>query len=468
MVRGEAGVRRRGVTGNADVPGPSAGNAVPLRRSSRRRRRRPQERNADNVLALVSVRKAGEGGVIPSSSAGAASASARGDTVVGLEEETAAVDVATQEDVAAVPDGARDDGGIDDAIRLQSPSECAAEPSGAGGEGPGRDGDEGTVDGAEAAELGDRSSTSSPSSSSPDEDALWFSRFRFMDGLGSVMETLAGRGWGTGPGGEERRKMTERMVTNVGALLVFGGIVFTFFVTADGDRWRGWTIWEILLRLPVANWERYAQSVVVRPLITKSVISGFVYALGDLIAQKVEGSSISELDMRRVARSGVLGLAFQAPIYHYYYELTEMALPTEGGVGNAIAKVCLDQTVAIALWNALYFLIIGAMTSKPLDETTELIKKSAWPLLVNGWKLWPAAHVVTYTVIPVEHRLLWVDFVEIIWVVILSFTGSQLSKDAEEEGPSIEDVGVACEVTATLLEQQESEVKFIEEDELML
>ena len=219
----------------------------------------------------------------------------------------------------------------------------------------------------------------------------------------------------------------------------------------------------------MANWERYAAAVVERPLVTKSIISGFVYALGDLIAQKVEGSSLSELDMRRVARSGALGLAFQAPIYHYYYELTEMALPTEGGLRNAVAKVMLDQTAAIATWNAIYFLVIGAMTAKPLGETTELIKKSAWPLLVNGWKLWPAAHVVTYTVVPVEHRLLWVDFVEIIWVVILSFTGSQLSKDADGEGPSIEDIGVACEVTATLLEQQEADpAALIEEDELGL
>lgn len=37
-----------------------------------------------------------------------------------------------------------------------------------------------------------------------------------------------------------------------------------------------------------------------------------------------------------------------------------------------------------------------------------------------GWKLWPFAHVITYGVIPVEQRLLWVDCVELIWVTILS------------------------------------------------
>lgn len=43
-----------------------------------------------------------------------------------------------------------------------------------------------------------------------------------------------------------------------------------------------------------------------------------------------------------------------------------------------------------------------------------------WFFLQAGWKLWPFAHLITYGVIPVEQRLLWVDCVELIWVTILS------------------------------------------------
>ena len=223
------------------------------------------------------------------------------------------------------------------------------------------------------------------------------------------------------------------MVTNLGGFLLLGSIAFAFFVTVDGERWRGWTVWEILSRIPISNWERYCRNVVERPLITKAIISGFVYSIGDLIAQKVEGYSVRELDFKRMLRSGVIGLAFQAPLYHYYYEITEFLLPTDGGARNLVGKIVLDQTVTIATWNALYFLIMGAMTSKPVDESVDLIKKSAWPLMLNGWKLWPAAHIITYAIIPKQHRLLYVDIIEIVWVVILSFTGSQMSKDEEHD-----------------------------------
>lgn len=43
-----------------------------------------------------------------------------------------------------------------------------------------------------------------------------------------------------------------------------------------------------------------------------------------------------------------------------------------------------------------------------------------WFAKQAGWKLWPFAHLITYGVIPVEQRLLWVDCVELIWVTILS------------------------------------------------
>ncbi|KAJ0578610.1 hypothetical protein HanIR_Chr05g0249861 [Helianthus annuus] len=37
-----------------------------------------------------------------------------------------------------------------------------------------------------------------------------------------------------------------------------------------------------------------------------------------------------------------------------------------------------------------------------------------------GWKLWPFAHIIKYDVVPIEQRFLWVDCVELVWVITLS------------------------------------------------
>lgn len=59
-----------------------------------------------------------------------------------------------------------------------------------------------------------------------------------------------------------------------------------------------------------------------------------------------------------------------------------------------------------------------------------------WPCdLQAGWKLWPFAHLITYGLVPVEQRLLWVDCVEILWVTILSmFANEKSEKRLEAEG----------------------------------
>jgi protein Mpv17 len=42
-------------------------------------------------------------------------------------------------------------------------------------------------------------------------------------------------------------------------------------------------------------------------------------------------------------------------------------------------------------------------------------------------------HVITYGLIPVENRLLWVDAVEIVWVTILASTASSSPPPPGEE-----------------------------------
>ena len=82
--------------------------------------------------------------------------------------------------------------------------------------------------------------------------------------------------------------------------------------------------------------------------------------------------------------------------------------------------VILDQTTWGPFWNNSYILLLGLMKRESLTSIWSDVKRTTIPLIVSGLKLWPLAHCVTYGLIPVENRLLWVDFVEILWVTILA------------------------------------------------
>mmetsp|Transcript_30917 Transcript_30917/g.52833 ORF Transcript_30917/g.52833 Transcript_30917/m.52833 type:complete len:106 (-) Transcript_30917:155-472(-) len=89
---------------------------------------------------------------------------------------------------------------------------------------------------------------------------------------------------------------------------------------------------------------------------------------------------------------------------------------------------------------AAYIVLLGVMQLQKPGQVWSDIKRTTIPLIVSGLKLWPLAHCVTYGLVPVENRLLWVDLVEIIWVTILA---TQASGAGDNEKLADQDDAVA-------------------------
>ncbi|KAL8140451.1 hypothetical protein V2J09_006472 [Rumex salicifolius] len=206
---------------------------------------------------------------------------------------------------------------------------------------------------------------------------------------------------------------------NAGIVLAAGTFAITKLLTIDHDYWQGWTLYEIVRYAPEHNWIAYEQALETNPVLAKMVISGIVYFLGDWIAQCVEGKPLFEFDRTRMFRSGLVGFTLHGSLSHYYYHICEALFPFQGWWVVPV-KIAFDQTVWSAIWNSIYFTLLGILRRESPANIVQELKNTFWPMLTAGWKLWPFAHLITYGVIPVEQRLLWVDCVELIWVTILS------------------------------------------------
>lgn len=95
---------------------------------------------------------------------------------------------------------------------------------------------------------------------------------------------------------------------------------------------------------------------------------------------------------------------------------------------------------------SIYYALLGAFKFESPAEIARTIRETWFQCLSAGWKLWPFAHIITYGVIPQEHRLLWVDAVEIVWVTLLSYIASQYTKkrDSPEAVAEAEEMSVAA------------------------
>ncbi|XP_039014784.1 peroxisomal membrane protein 2-like [Hibiscus syriacus] len=219
-------------------------------------------------------------------------------------------------------------------------------------------------------------------------------------------------------GDDDVKKMSSRAI-NASIVLGFGTLAVSKLLTIDHDYWHGWTLYEVLRYVPEHNWIAYEQALKANPVIAKMAISGIVYSIGDWIAQCYEGKPLFDFDLTRMFRSGLVGFTLHGSLSHYYYQFCEDLFPFDDW-WVVPAKVIFDQTVWASIWNSIYFVVLGFLRFESSDNIYKELKATFWPMLTAGWKLWPFAHLITYGVIPVEQRLLWVDCVELIWVTILS------------------------------------------------
>ncbi|KAK9285370.1 hypothetical protein L1049_024561 [Liquidambar formosana] len=232
-------------------------------------------------------------------------------------------------------------------------------------------------------------------------------------------------------GDDDSDRLLSRAI-NASIVLAGGTIAITRLLTIDHDYWQGWTLYEILRYAPEHNWIAYEEALKTNPVFAKMVISGIVYSVGDWIAQCYEGKPLLEFDRTRMFRSGLVGFSLHGSLSHYYYQFCEVLFPFKDW-WVVPAKIAFDQTAWAAVWNSIYFVVLGFLRLESPTNIFSELKATFWPMLTAGWKLWPFAHLITYGVIPVEQRLLWVDCVELIWVTILSTYSNEKSEARTSE-----------------------------------
>jgi len=167
-------------------------------------------------------------------------------------------------------------------------------------------------------------------------------------------------------------------------------------------------------------YQAYEAAALARPLATKSATSAVAYFLGDLLSQ-VSVRSSRPVDRGRVARATFAGAVSHGPQLHYWSIIMDRHINVAGPPWvSLLAKVVLDQTIFSLYLNGAYCFLTESLQGRSLRAIANKIRAAAWPCLSAGWRFWPAAHSLTYSIVPQHLRVLWVDILEVMWVAILA------------------------------------------------
>ena len=237
------------------------------------------------------------------------------------------------------------------------------------------------------------------------------------------------------------------VIINTSILILAIVIVIERILSVDTGITRGWSPTEVAERIPLDVWRSYNNILSMAPLQTKAVTSATVYTIGDILSQRQEGSDIGSLDRPRILRSLIAGLIGHGPMSHIWYHVSEDFFENTLHLSawwDFIPKVIVDQTVFGPFWNNSYIILLGIMQLQSPSQIWNDMKRTTLPLIISGLKLWPFVHCITYGLIPVENRLLWVDAVEIVWVMILAGEASGNTLEGGDEANE-SDISVALD-----------------------
>ncbi|XP_059634965.1 uncharacterized protein LOC132277202 isoform X2 [Cornus florida] len=192
-------------------------------------------------------------------------------------------------------------------------------------------------------------------------------------------------------------------------------------------------------------WKWYQNCLSVHPVKTQVISSGFLWGVGDIVAQSITHSTAKKhlqisdageefkINWKRVAITSMFGFGFVGPAGHFWYQgldrLIRFRLQLQPKSVRFVAtKVALDGLIFGPFDLLVFFTYMGFSAGKNAAQVKEDVKRDFLPALILEGGVWPAVQVLNFRYVPVKYQLLYVNIFCLLDSAFLSWLEQQ--KDA--------------------------------------
>ncbi|XP_026178622.1 peroxisomal membrane protein 2 [Mastacembelus armatus] len=162
------------------------------------------------------------------------------------------------------------------------------------------------------------------------------------------------------------------------------------------------------------------------PILTKSVTSGILSALGNLLSQFVEarkkaknGALVNEIDMAGATRYAIFGLFITGPVSHYFYQLMEVWMPTTDPY-CIVKRLLLDRLIFAPGFLLIFYFVMNILEAKGFEDFGKKMRRSYWTALKMNWKAWTPFTFINVNFVPVQFRVLFANMIALFWYAYLA------------------------------------------------
>ncbi|KAK4105676.1 hypothetical protein N658DRAFT_483117 [Parathielavia hyrcaniae] len=166
----------------------------------------------------------------------------------------------------------------------------------------------------------------------------------------------------------------------------------------------------------------YQARLAARPLLTQALTTSFLFAVGDITAQQlVDKKGVDKHDLARTGRMALYGGVVFGPAAATWFKFLSRHVSLRSPNATMLARVACDQGVFAPTFIGVF---LGSMAALEGGSPQEKLQRSYWEALTTNWMIWPFVQMVNFKLVPLQHRLLFVNVISIGWNCYLSFLNS--------------------------------------------
>ncbi|CRK38978.1 Protein SYM1 like protein [Verticillium longisporum] len=166
----------------------------------------------------------------------------------------------------------------------------------------------------------------------------------------------------------------------------------------------------------------YQARLAARPLLTQSITTGILFATGDIVAQQaIEKRGTKGHDLARTGRMALYGGSVFGPVATTWFGFLARNVNFRSTAATTIGRVATDQLVFAPVMIGVF---LSSMATLEGTSPKAKLEKSYFPALTANWMVWPAVQAFNFALVPLQHRLLFVNVISIGWNCFLSALNS--------------------------------------------
>mmetsp|Transcript_42930 Transcript_42930/g.67316 ORF Transcript_42930/g.67316 Transcript_42930/m.67316 type:complete len:249 (+) Transcript_42930:50-796(+) len=169
-------------------------------------------------------------------------------------------------------------------------------------------------------------------------------------------------------------------------------------------------------------WQLYMDANKKKPLLTKSLTTGVLMAIGNVIGQIIMISKKKQkrIDARRILAFIAFGIFVSGPMGHQWLKFLNGRKHGLKGQAAILYKIALDRFGYGPLFNIVQMSFVYKLSGQSWGQVAKNVKNNLWAVQVLNWKMWPFAQFINFNFIPPELQLLYMNCIALCWTTALS------------------------------------------------